>query len=138
MPCTECPRCEHWILEGQPYKSPPRNATYSPSKSLELHPTPSTPDNTPICSPCLPPPTIPLLQLRSEDSGNKEKLTTTLGKATTSSIGGEVTTTTAIPGTVARQWGATKIMPPTKTTTAIPGIPVQQWVVTRVKVIPRT
>jgi len=99
---AECPRYEHWTQEEPQYKSPPGNATSSPSKLPDFSQTPTAPNNTPITSPCLPPSPTPPLQLRSEDSGSKEKLTTTPGKATTSSIHGGATTTAAIPGTVAR------------------------------------
>ena len=127
MQHTECSRCGHWAQEGLPYKSPSKNATYSPSKTPAFPPMPSTPNNTPITSPCLLPPTIPLLQLRSKDSGSKEKSTTTPGKATMSSIHGGATMTAVTPGTVARQWVATKIMLQTKTITATLGILAQRW-----------
>jgi len=29
MPHMECPRCKYWMLEGPPYKNPPRNTTSS-------------------------------------------------------------------------------------------------------------
>jgi len=134
---AECPRCRHWAQEEPQYKNPPKNTTNAPSNSPVLPTMPTTPNNTPDQSPCPTPPMTPPLRLKSEDSGNKEKSTTTPGKATTSSIHGGATTTAAIPGTVARRWEATKIMLPTRTTTASPGIPVRQWAVTKVKVIPR-
>jgi len=99
---TECPKCGHGTQEELPYKSPPKHATSSPSKSPVLYPTPTTPPNSPTTSPCLLPSLTPRLQLRSEDSGSKEKWTTTPGKDTTSSTHGEVTTIAATPGTVAR------------------------------------
>jgi len=124
---TECPSGEHWTLEGSKYKNPPGKTTCSPSKPTNSPPTPSTPNNSPVTSPCPPPLPIPLLQLRSEDSGNKARSTTTLGRATTNSIHGGATTTAAIPGTVPRQWVATRIMLRTKTTIAILGTPVRRW-----------
>jgi len=135
---TECPECGHWTLEGPLYKGPPRNATYSPPKLPDSLSMPSTPNNSPVTSPCLLHQTIPPLQRRSEDSGNKQRLTTTPGKATTSSIHGGATTTALIPGTVARQWVATKITLQTKMTTVTPGTPVQPWIAMKARVTPRT
>ena len=137
MQCTECPRCGHWTLGGPLHKNPPRNATNSPSKLPDLPPIPSTPNKTPTAAPCLLPLSIPPLQLRSENSGSKERSTTTPGKATTSSIHGGATTTAVIPGTVARRWVATKITLQTKTTTATLGTPVPQWEAAKV-VLPTT
>jgi len=123
---TECPRCRHWTQVGPLYKSPLEKATSSPSNSPVQPSTPTTPNNTPITSPCLPPSPIPLLQLRSKDSGSKEKLTAIPGKATTNSIHGGAMMIAAIPSTVDRQWGAMKIMPPIiMTTTATLGIHAQ-------------
>ena len=124
MQRTKCPRCEHWILEGLPYKGPPRNATHSPSKLPDSPPMPSTPNNSPVNLPCLLSPTIPLLQLRSKDFGSKEKSTATPGKATTSSIHGGAMTTAVTPGTAAKRWVAMKIILQTTTTTVIHGTPV--------------
>jgi len=137
---AEYPRYGHGTQEEPQYKSSPRNATSSPSKLPVPFVTPSAPNNTPITLPCLLPSPTPLLQLRFEDSGSKEKSTTILGKATTSSIHGGATMTAAIPGTVARRWTATKIMLRTKTSTATLGTPVQQWGATKVAspVIPMT
>jgi len=100
MPCMECPRREYWMLEGPPYKNPPRNTTSS--QLSDLPPMPPTPDNSPITSPCLPPLPIPLLQLKSEDFGSKERSTITPGKATMNSTCGGAMTTAVTPGTVAR------------------------------------
>jgi len=99
---AECPRCKDRIQEELQYKSPLRNATSSPSNPPVLLPTPTTPNNTPITSPCPPPLMTPPLLRRSEDSGSKERSTTTPGKAMTSSTHGEVTTTAVTPGIVAR------------------------------------
>ena len=135
---AECPKCGHRLQEGGLlYKNPPGNTTYSPSKLPNFPPVPSTPNNLPDNPPCLPPSPIPPLQLRSENSGSKERLTTTLGKATTSFTHGGAMTTVAIPGTAARQQEATKTMLPTRTTTGTHGTHVWWWVVTKVKVIPR-
>ena len=127
---AECPRYEHWTQEEPQYKSPPRNTTSSPSKLPDFSPMPTAPNNTPTTSPCLPPSLTPPLQLRSEDSGSKEKSTTIPGKAMTSSTHGGAMMTAVIPGTVAKRWAATKIMLRTKTT--ILGTPVQQWEVAKV------
>jgi len=134
---TECPRCGHWIQEEAPYKNPPKHAVNSPTKLPDFSQIPSTPNNTPITSPCLLPSPTPLLQLRSEDSGSQEKLTITPGKATMNSIHGEATTTAAILGTVAKRWVATKITLQAKTSTATLGTPVQQWEAAKV-VLPMT
>ena len=133
---VECPGKGHWTQEELQYKNPPSNAPSSPSKSSVPLTTPTTPNNTPTTSPCLLPSLTPPLQPRSEDSGSKEKLTTTPGKAMTSSIHGEAMTTAAIPGTAARQPEATKLTLPNQLTTATPGIPAQRWVAVKVKVTP--
>jgi len=129
---AECPTCRHWTQEEPQYKNPPENATSSPSQPTDPPPTSTTPNNTPAISPCQPPSPIPPLQLRSEDSGSKGKLTTIPGKATTNSTHGGATTTAAIPGTVARRWVATKITLRLKTITATHGTHAQQWEAARV------
>jgi len=136
---AECPKCGHWMQERPLYKSPPRNATNSSLNSPILLSTPTTPNNTLTTSPCPPPSLIPLLQLRSEDSGSKERLTTNPGKATMSSIHGGATMTAVIPGTVAKQWIVTKITLRTKTITATLGTPVKRWEAAKVvlPMIPR-
>ena len=96
-------------VEEVRYKSSARSTTNSPFQTLNIDSTPSTPDNPPVNLPCRPPSLTPLLRLRSEDSGSKDKWTTIPGKATTSSIPGGVTTTAPTPGTVTKQWKTTKI-----------------------------
>jgi len=137
MQKTECSRCKHWIQTGSPHKNPAGNATNLPSKLPDFPLTPSTPNNSPVNSPCLPPLLTLPLQPRFEDSGSKERLTTTLGKATTSSIHGGVTMIAVTPGTVARRWVAMKIMQQSGTITVNPGTPAQLWVVTKVRATPR-
>jgi len=91
MQCNEYPRCGYWTLEEQVHKNPAENATYSLSKLPNSPPMPSTPNNTPIASPCPPPLSIPPLRLRSEDSGSKERSTTTPGNVGNSLLMGSKT-----------------------------------------------
>ena len=121
-------RTDNKRIEEMRYKSSARSTTNSPFQTLNIDSTLPTPDYPPVNSPCLLPSSIPLLQLRSEDSGSKDKLTTKPGKATTSSIPGGATTTTPTPGAVTKQWKTTKITIKTKMPKAAQlGTPARQW-----------
>ena len=121
-------RTNNGHIEEMCYKGSARSTMNSPFQTLDIDLTPLTPDNSPVNSPWLPPSLTPLLRPRSEDSGSKDKLTTTPGETTTSSIPGGATMTALTPGTVTRQWKTTKITIKIKRPKATRrGTPAQQW-----------
>ena len=72
----ECHDCK-WTMEMS-YKSLQEGTSILSSQFTDTLLMPSAPNNSPTTSPCLLPTLTQLLRQRSEDSGSKEKLSTTL------------------------------------------------------------